>query len=454
MPTTLLSKWQMLVRLAPQATAVIEATGEKVFSRAELAARAETWRAARTEPLAGQRVVFALPNSAAWFEVFLGLLQAGAVPAAIDATEPPTAQRELARSAGATWLWSDGRLEKISSPRQPRRHDICLLKITSGSTGTPRARPFTHAQILADGRQVCRTMGIGPGDLNLAVIPLGHSYGLGNLVVPLLAQGTPLVCASAPMPHALAADCVRWRPTVFPAVPALLRVLAASDIATGALHGLRLVISAGAPLPAETARAFSAQTGRNPQAFYGTSETGGITFDRDGEATREGRSVGTPLAGVRLRFGRGRRFTVASAAVGGRGKFSPADHAELNAHGELVLLGRTGRMVKIAGRRLDLTEIETTLRSVPGVRDALAVPHPARPDELAAALATDLSANAVRDALRERLAAWKIPRRLIVLPAFPLTARGKTDRRALRALLERPTSNIEHPTPKSGNVER
>ncbi|HEV8074051.1 MAG TPA: fatty acid--CoA ligase family protein, partial [Opitutaceae bacterium] len=336
-----------------------------------------------------------------------------------------------------TWLWSDGRLEKISSPRRPRRHDLCLFKITSGSTGTPRALPFTHAQILADGRQVCRTMGIGPGDLNLAIIPLGHSYGLGNLVVPLLAQGTPLVCASAPMPHALAADCARWRPTVFPAVPALLRALAACDIAIDALQSLRLVISAGAPLPAETAQAFFAKTGRSPQAFYGTSETGGITFDRDGEATRAGRSVGTPLAGVRLRFGRGRRFVVVSAAVGGRGKFSPADHAELNAPGELVLLGRAGRMVKIAGRRLDLTELETTLRRVPGVRDALAAPHPARPDELAAALATDLSANAVRGALRERLAAWKIPRRLIVLPAFPLTARGKTDTRALQKLLHR-----------------
>jgi long-chain acyl-CoA synthetase len=435
MPITLLKSWQKLVRAAPRATAVIEADGEKVFARAELAARAEAWCAARTEPLAGQRVVFALPNGAAWFEVFLGLLQAGAVPAAIDATEPPAAQCELARAVGATWLWSDGRLEKISAPRRPRRPDLCLLKITSGSTGVPRALPFTHAQILADGRQVCRTMGIGPGDLNLAVIPLGHSYGLGNLVVPLLAQGTPLVCASAPMPHALAADCARWRPTVFPAVPALLRALAASEIAPDAWLSLRLVISAGAPLPAETARAFLASTGRSPQAFYGTSETGGITFDRGGGATQLGRSVGLPLAGVRLRFGSGRRFVVTSAAVGGRGKYSPADHAELNARGELVLLGRAGRMVKIAGRRLDLTELETALRRVPGVREALASPHPARPDELAAALATDLSAHAVREALRARLAAWKIPRRLIVLPAFPLTARGKPDTRALQKLL-------------------
>ena len=432
----ILSSWIRLVRAAPRARAVIEAAGEKVFSRADLSARAEAWRAARTEHLNGQRVVFALPNSAAWFEVFLGLLQAGALPAALDPSEPLLAQRELARAIGATWLYFDGRLEKISAPRRPRRHDICLLKITSGSTGAPCALPFTHAQMLADGRQICRTMGIGPGDLSLAVIPLGHSYGLGNLVMPLLAQGTPLVCASAPLPHALAADCKRWRPTVFPAVPALLRALAASDIATDALGSLRLVISAGSPLPEETAQAFFARTGLSPHAFYGTSETGGITFDRDGEATRLGRSVGTPLKGVWLRFARGRRFSVVSEAVAGRGSHSPADRAVLNEEGELVLLGRTGRMVKIAGRRLDLTELETALRRVPGVRDAFAAPHPALAGELAAAVATDLSAGAVRSLLRERLAAWKIPHRLMVLPVFPLTARGKTDRPALQKLLE------------------
>jgi hypothetical protein len=48
--------------------------------------------------------------------------------------------------------------------------------------------------MLTDAHQVTATMGIGPRDLNHALIPLGHSYGLGNLTIPLLAQGVPLVC--------------------------------------------------------------------------------------------------------------------------------------------------------------------------------------------------------------------------------------------------------------------
>jgi acyl-coenzyme A synthetase/AMP-(fatty) acid ligase len=278
-------------------------------------------------------------------------------------------------------------------------------------------------------------MDIQPGDLNLAVIPLGHSYGLGNLVVPLLAQGTALVCAASPLPNVLAADCARWRPTVFPAVPTLLRALVQADADPAAFASLRLVISAGAPLAPEVAAAFAKRFGRRVHGFYGTTETGGISYDRTGEATLSGRSVGPPMTGVRLEWRRGRRFVVESAAVMGRGRFSPADGGELNELGELVLRGRTGRLVKIAGRRLNLAEIETALRAVPGVRDAHAIAHPARADALAAAVAAELTPAELRRQLGARLAAWKIPERLLVLPEFPHTVRGKIDRRRLEALL-------------------
>jgi long-chain acyl-CoA synthetase len=253
----------------------------------------------------------------------------------------------------------------------------------------------------------------------------------------LLAQGTAAICVASPLPQAIAADCARWQPTVFPAVPALLRALAASDIAPAALASLRVVISAGAPLDAAVAAAFAEKFGRRVHGFYGSSETGGICYDRSGDATLVGRSVGAPLSGVTLQFRAGRRFTVASAAVMGRGHHSPADRGELNSDGELVLLGRTGRGVKIAGRRLDLGEVEAALRAVPGVRDAYVQVHAERPDALAAMVATSLSSAEVKVGAAERLAAWKIPARLIAIPEFPVTARGKPDYRALRAALER-----------------
>ena len=77
-------------------------------------------------------------------------------------------------------------------------------------------------------------------------------------------------------------------------MPALLRLLTEVDVDRRPWRRVRLVISAGAVLPAEVAQRFQARCGRKIHNFYGSSETGGIAYDRTGEATRDGRSVGRP----------------------------------------------------------------------------------------------------------------------------------------------------------------
>ena len=436
MAVTLNTHWFHTVKADPGAAALMDASTGRVWTRAELAALGETWAAAHGAAVAGRRVIFAEANGPEWFRVFFGLLASGAVVVALDPGEPIMAQRAVARSVGAAFLWYAGRLEAVGPARRKGRSGTCLLKVTSGSTGTPRALAFTDGQMAADGRQVCATMGITGKDVNLGCIPLGHSYGLGNLVVPLLLQGTAVVSGVPVLPQALAAGIAQWRPTIFPAVPALLRVLAAAEVAAGQLRSLRTVISAGAPLALETAQAFHAKFGLKIHNFYGSSETGGITYDRTGDAALTGRSVGRPLQGVRLKLSAGGRFWVSSAAVTGAGRFRPADRGELNSRGELVLLGRAGRMVKIAGRRLDPAEVERALRQLPGVHDAFVELNRERADTLAAAVATRLTAAEVRARLQDRIAGWKMPKKLLLLPEFPLTARGKTDVRRLRVLLQ------------------
>ncbi len=448
----MLSAWLSLVETAPHTRALIEAETSTVFSRAEIEARAQAAAARFREShpdaiFAGRWIVFSRANGAGWLATFLALLRLGAVPVPLDPSEPRESQRSLALAARAHFLLGpDDRLETLPGPTRRATPGIALVKLTSGSTGMPRALAFTDAEMLADGRQVCASMDIRADDLNLGLIPFGHSYGLGNLVVPLLAQGTAILCVSAPLHHAIAADAARWQPTVFPAVPAILRVLALTDVSKESLQSIRTIISAGSMLPPETARAFFEKFDRRIHSFYGSSETGGIAYDRSGEGTLAGRSVGTPVAGVRLDFGRGRRVTVSSAAVfthgnrrrssAGFGAHMPADLAALNEHGELVLLGRTGRMIKIASRRLDLTALELELKKIDGIRDACASAHPDRADELAAVLATDLSAIEIRALLHRALAPWKVPKRLVLLKEFPLTSRGKTDTKALRLALK------------------
>ncbi|HTQ29924.1 MAG TPA: class I adenylate-forming enzyme family protein [Opitutaceae bacterium] len=446
MPATLSEAWNRRVRAQPRAPALIDAGTRRIWTRAELDALAASWRSRHAAPLAGAAVIFAEPNGPHWLEIFLGLLQAGAVAVPLDPTEPEPARRAAARAVGADFLWHAGRLEPTGAGRR-RRDGRRLIKLTSGSTGAPRPLAFTDAQLLADSRRICATMGIKPGDRSLGLIPFSHSYGFSNLVTPLLDQGTAVICGVPALPQAIASAIREWKATVFPAVPALLRALADTDMPQENLRSLRTVVSAGAPLGPETARAFYGKFGKKIHNFYGSTETGGISYDRTGAVTLSGRSIGPPLPGVRLIFQKKRRFLVESTAVftlgnrrrrGGLGRHLPADLGQRNERGELVLLGRSGRFAKLGGRRVNLAEIEQALRRLPGVRDAFAALHPARPDALAAAVAgTGLAPEAILVALRERLAAWKIPRQLRVLPEFPLTARGKTDARRLRALLRR-----------------
>jgi len=144
----------------------------------------------------------------------------------------------------------------------------------------------------------------------------------------------------------------------------------------------------------------------------------------------------TALRGGRIRVCSAAVFTQANRLRRGRfGCWVPPDLVALGGRGGLSLVGRLGRTVKIAGRRVNLGEIEARLRRLAGVREAWAGigpgPHPA----LGAALASDRAAPEIRAELLSDTAAWKIPKRWIVLPALPLTGRGKVDTRLLSARL-------------------
>jgi acyl-CoA synthetase (AMP-forming)/AMP-acid ligase II len=142
-----------------------------------------------------------------------------------------------------------------------------LLKITSGTTGAPRAVRFREAQLLADCRNICETMGIRPNDVNFGVIPFSHSYGFSNLIAPLLYQGTGLVCSTDRVPRAVYHHLQSCGATVFPGTPALFQAIGSlSDIRTSV--SIRLCISAGAPLAPEISRQFHSRFGLKLLVLY------------------------------------------------------------------------------------------------------------------------------------------------------------------------------------------
>jgi acyl-coenzyme A synthetase/AMP-(fatty) acid ligase len=424
-------QWQTVVERLPRRIVVIDAaTAAKWTSRKLTVLALEKAEAlARFRP--GERIAFRLPNGADWLAVFLALQKAGLAAMPFDHALPDEGCRELARRLGAAALWLEGGLESLGA--SPRVRAICCIKVTSGTGAAPKAIACRAEHLLADGHAICRTMRLAPGDVNLGLIPFGHSYGLGNLVMPLLLQGTAVVCAGHYVPRQLLGWMRRFRVTVFPGVPALFRVLATVPREQGELSPLRTAISAGAPLTPSVAAAFHERFGVKIHNFYGSSETGGICYDRSGTASLSGRSVGRPLHGVAVQIKSG-KVTVRSPAVASpRGRWQLDDRGEWNARGELVLLGRGGKGANIAGKKVHPLEVEMALRGLRDVTDAAVwlLQHAGR-DLLAAVVETERSAREIEGALGERLPAWKLPKLLLVVREFPRNARGKVDLAALR----------------------
>ncbi|MFP5379210.1 MAG: AMP-binding protein, partial [Vicinamibacteria bacterium] len=165
--------------------------------------------------------------------------------------------------------------------------------MTSGSTGTPKVTRTAERHLLADVAQIAAGMDIGPGTRQLGVIPLSHSYGLSNLLLPLLWQGSPLLLLTGFSPAAVAEDARAFGAETFAGVPFMLDHVA-RHVTSPFPPTIRTVLSAGAPLTFSTVSAFHARTGRKVHSFYGSSETGGICYD-DSEALDEAVPVGRPL---------------------------------------------------------------------------------------------------------------------------------------------------------------
>ena len=255
------------------------ATGRTLtFAGLEGAAR-ELAAGAGFGKLSRRIVLLHLANSPEWPASFLARRKAGAIVIPVDADTPPAGVAELLGRLRAAGVF-DAAGPHLAESRAPRRSgDLLLGKLTSGSTGTPKAHLFTEEQMLADGDAVCAVMGIGPDDLNHAGLPFGHAYALGNLILPLFAQGVPMVVASSHFPQVIAAEIEKYRATILPTVPSIVAALHRSDIAPERLASLRKVISAGARLDPEDARAFLEKFGRRVHGLYGSSETGAVAFD-------------------------------------------------------------------------------------------------------------------------------------------------------------------------------
>jgi long-chain acyl-CoA synthetase len=227
-----------------------------------------------------------------------------------------------------------------------------------------------------------------------------------------------------------------------------------------AVASVRLLITAGAPIAPDTVQYFKQAIGRKIHSFYGTSETGGISFDDSDEAVTPlsvGRALPRTSVALHDRSAdgeQGRVFVRGPAVAAGYagsdadeddtaftdGGFLTADLGRFTADGRLVLAGRVSRFINVAGRKVDPAEVEVVLRSIPGVADATVVGLPCenRGEQVVAhvrAGAATLTEADVRQYCAARLSPHKVPRHVVFGHDLPADARGKIDRFGLERLI-------------------
>ena len=438
--------WSRLVSKSPNAAALIWPDGREVSRKAideKSDALSESWLKKGVN--AHRLLALNLPNGVDWLIAFLACLKLKVIAVPFDPGTSEAEALQYLKDLGAQALWDGKALAQTENVevKALRNKSIIVCKLTSGSTGNPKPLFFSSQEMLTDGESIIREMGIRADDINLGMIPWGHSYGLASVVYPLLLQGTRATWTHSPYPAEIIATCENTGATVFPSVPTILRALNRSTNVRIKLSRLRLVISAGSRLDPEVACTFRDTFGIIPKNFYGSTETGGIAFDKSGEASISGRSVGIPFETVKIKPSRGRRFYIVGKAVYRfknpyaqrhfESSHLAADYGYIDANGELVLEKRAKGLVKIGGRRINPADVESRLEEIEGVKHAIVFGLEVDNETiLTAAIETISNREDIIYELRRHLPKRLRPKKIKCFSKFPSNQRGKVDLKKIK----------------------
>ncbi len=448
----------------PGRTLVVSPSRRATVAEVDARARAAAARLAEAGLPPGSAVAVAVSNGPALLATLIALRRLGLVALLTDARGTATEHDRVARHLGASAIvrcsdpWADEPADFAVESRPAIAAgfppDTAFVKMSSGSTGLPRGIATPSEALLADDDALVRTMGIADDDVLVAAIPMTHSYGLSSLAVPALVRGIALALPDPAGPLAPLGAARAAGATVFPTVPAYLAALVRMGDPPELPDTVRTVITAGAPLAGATSAWFRERFGRPVHVFYGASECGGITYDRDGGAAERG-TVGAPIEGVAILLealeddddARSGRVVVRSPAVASGYvpepdpaldgvRFATGDLASWRG-GELALAGRLDDLVNVRGHKVNPREVEAVIGAIGEVDDVLVVgvPDPDGRDPVLRAFVASGSRTLDRERVlawcRGRLADHKVPRSVVVLDEIPRTARGKIDRDAL-----------------------
>lgn len=472
----------------------------------------------------GDRVVLMLNDTPAFAECFVGLLMGGFIPVAVNPRLKSPGLAHILHDCGAKLLiadpdcvafevgwelggdpaitiaiqdaWAssgkaapgDGRYLRLSAMREGRSpivcvprgpDDVALLQYTSGTTGQPKgvkhlARGIVHcADAFARG-----ALGLNANDVLYSTAKMFFGYGQGNsLLFPLLLGASSVLDPQWPSPGTVVGNLQRYKPTALFAVPALYASLLNDSGArrSGAFDGLRVLCSAGSPLPDAIHRSWHDVFGQEILDGIGATEVGHIFLSNTPGKSRSG-ATGKPLPGYEVRLKRQdgsgdsargepgmlwvRGPSVSSGYWGDAettaskfhdGWYETADVFTEDADGYYCFQGRADDMFKVNSRWVAPAEIETlVLRSVREIREvALVAGRGAAGLVWPVLVATLRTSNAdsgriartVWETLKGNTESYKHPVRIIFVDIMPTNENGKV----LRSKISRRWGDLSTP---------
>ena len=358
----------------------------------------------------------------------------------------------------------------------PARGDNdAFILVTSGTTSRPKMVPLTHETVCLSAHNVGVALALGPRDRLLSVLPLFHGHGLISGVIAALAGGSSVICTPGFDAAIFFSWLVEFRPSWYTAVPAIhLAVLsAAGNQKIGTQRSsLQLIRSASSSLPLAVLSRLETLFGVPVIDTYGMTEAA-TQIAANPLGRRKPGSVGQPAGpeiAIMDRKGRqvpiGKRGEIAlrgptitrgydndaaaTASAFQDGWFRTGDIGYLDRDGYLFIVGRIKDLINRGGQEVAPAEVEETLLRHPDVVDAVAfsIPHRRLGADVAAAVVlrpnAKVSEHKLRAFTRERLAGFKVPSLIQIVPEIPRGPGGKIKRSGLAdALLTLPRAPAE-----------
>jgi long-chain acyl-CoA synthetase len=341
---------------------------------------------------------------------------------------------------------------------------LALIVYTSGTTGHPKGAMLTHANLLANVAS-CRKELLAVGeDRFVVLLPMFHSFMLTvGVLLPMLIGGSIVLIKTLHPPKNIILEIMQHRGTLLPAVPQFFRAL--THCSLPADMPLRLCISGGAPLPAETMKVFGERFPIPLLEGYGLSEASPVVSFTPIRGPWKAGSIGKAISDVTMTIQDDRGAILAPGQIGElcvrgsnvmQGYWNrPAETADalrdgwlltgdigyVDEDGYFYITDRKKDMLLVNGINVYPREIEEVIYRYPGIREAavIGIPDSRRGEQPLAFVASDdgiqLEEKALHNFIRERLADYKVPRKFVFLSALPRNATGKVLKIELRKLI-------------------